>query len=72
MVLAYQSLSLCVLGTIPVLQGQTITVGISSPQRQRRQRTKHLGGSSLLKETLPLPGDTYWGRRKRERRREEP
>lgn len=34
--------------------------------------TKHLGGSSLLKETLPLLGDTYWGRRKRERRREEP
>lgn len=34
--------------------------------------TKPLGGSSILKETLPLPGDMCWGRRKRERRERSP
>lgn len=47
--------------------------GNFQPRGDRRSKgTKHLGGSSLLKETLPLPGDTFWGRRKRKRRREKP
>lgn len=59
-VLAYQSLSLYVLGTTPVLQGLTFHSWNFQPSGDREGKgTKHLGGSSLLKETLPLLGDTY-------------
>ena len=37
-VLAYQSLSLYVLGTTPVLQGLTFTVGISSPRETEKAK----------------------------------
>ena len=71
-VLAYESWSLCVLGTIPVLQGLTFTLGISSPQETEKAKGQSTWEVAAFKETLPLLGDTYWGRRKRERRREKP